>query len=159
MANQDFENQVLSAIEDLKRSNEHSISEVRHSISEVRHSISEVRQSVEDVRQSVGEVKQSNEHAIADVRQSIVDVRRSNEHAIEDVRQSIMDVKQSVGEVKQDTDLLKNGFGSVETNVAWVKGKLEGRQESISNRDARSAIWIALGSALAAIISLIKSFW
>lgn len=44
-------------------------------------------------------------------------------------------------------------------DVRWVRGKLEGRQEATSNKDARAAIWIALGSALAAVISLVKSFW
>ena len=44
-------------------------------------------------------------------------------------------------------------------DVRWIRGKLEGRQEASSNRDARIAIWVALGSTLAAIVSLIKSFW
>lgn len=44
-------------------------------------------------------------------------------------------------------------------DVRWIRGKLEGRQEAASNKDAKAAIWIALGSALAAIVSLIKSFW
>ncbi len=44
-------------------------------------------------------------------------------------------------------------------DVRWIRGKLEGRQEATSNKDVKTAIWIALGSALAAIVSLIKSFW
>lgn len=63
------------------------------------------------------------------------------------------------GDVKHDTKRIDNGLRNVETDVAWIKGKLEGPQASISNKDAKSAIWIALGSAVVAIISLIKSFW
>ena len=106
MSDQDFKDQVLSAIADIKRSNE----------------------------QTIAEVKQSNEQAIAEVKRSIEDV-------------------------KHDTKRIDNGLRNVETDVAWIKGKLEGQQESISNKDAKSAIWIALGSAVAAIVSLIKSFW
>ena len=113
MLDQDFKDQVLSAIADIKRSNE----------------------------QAIAEVKQSNEQAIADIKQSVAEVKRS----IEDV--------------KHDAKRIDNGLRNVETDVAWIKGKLEGQQESISNKDAKSAIWIALGSAVAAIISLIKSFW
>ena len=120
MLDQDFKDQILSAIADIKRSNEQSIAEVK---------------------QSIAEVKQSNEQSIADIKQSVAEVKRS----IEDV--------------KHDVKRIDNGLRNVETDVAWIKGKLEGQQESISNKDAKSAIWIALGSAVAAIISLIKSFW
>ena len=120
MSDQDFRDQILSIIVDLKRSNEQAIAEVK---------------------QSVAEVKQSNEQAIAEVKQSVAEVKRS----IEDV--------------KHDTKRIDNGLRNVETDVAWIKGKFEGQQESISNKDAKSAIWIALGSAVAAIISLVKSFW
>ena len=120
MSDQDFKDQILSAMADLKRSNEQSIAEVK--------------QSVAEVKQSVAEIKQSNEQTIAEIKRSIEDV-------------------------KHDTKRIDNGLRNVETDVAWIKGKLEGQQESISNKDAKSAIWIALGSAVAAIISLIKSFW
>ncbi len=83
---------------------------------------------------------------------AIADIKRSNEQAIAEVKRSIEDVK-------HDTKRIDNGLRNVETDVAWIKGKLEGQQQSISNKDAKSAIWIALGSAVAAIISLIKSFW
>lgn len=62
-----------------------------------------------------------------------------------DVRDEISDVRDEIGELRGD--------------VRWIRGKLEGRQEATSNKDVQTAIWIALGSALAAIISLIKSFW
>ena len=56
------------------------------------------------------------------------------------------------GDVRDETDELRG-------DVRWIRGKLEGRQEATSNKDVKTAIWIALGSALAAIISLVKSFW
>ena len=62
-----------------------------------------------------------------------------------DVRNEIGDVRDEIGELRGD--------------VRWIRGKLEGRQEATSNKDVKTAIWIALGSALAAIVSLIKSFW
>ena len=62
-----------------------------------------------------------------------------------DVRDEIGDVRDEIGELRGD--------------VRWIRGKLEGRQEATSNKDVKTAIWIALGSALAAIVSLIKSFW
>ena len=99
----------------------------------------------EQILSAIADIKRSNEQAIADVKQS-------NERAIEEVKRSIADVQ-------HDVKRIDNGLRNVETDVAWIKGKLEGKQESISNTDAKSAIWIALGSAVAAIISLIKSFW
>ena len=131
MSDQDFKDQVLNAIADIRRSNE----------------------------QAIAEVKQSNEQAIAEVKQSIAEVKQSNEQAIADIKQSVAEVKRSIEDVKHDTKRIDNGLRNVETDVAWIKGKLEGQQESISNKDAKSAIWIALGSAVAAIVSLIKSFW
>lgn len=131
MSDQDFRERVLDAIEDLKRTNERSIEEVKHSIAEV---------------------KRTNERSIEEVKESIAEAKRINERSIEEV-------KHSIAEVKRTTESIDNGLRSVETDVAWIKGTFEGKQEAISNKDVKSAIWIALGSALAAIISLIKSFW
>ena len=83
---------------------------------------------------------------------AIEDLKRTNERSFEEVNQSIE-------EVKHNTKNIDDRLRSVEMDVAWIKGKFEGKQEAISNKDVKSAIWIALGSALAAIISLIKSFW
>ena len=124
MSDQDFRERVLNAIEDLKRTNERSI---------------------EEVKQSIEEVKRTNERSIEEVKQSIADLKRTTERSIE--------------EVKHNTESINNGLRSVETDVAWIKGKFEGKQEAISNKNVKSAIWIALGSAVAAIISLIRSFW
>ena len=74
MSDQDFKDQILSAMADLKRSNE----------------------------QSIAEIKQSNE-------------------------QSIAEIKRSIEDVKHDTKRIDNGLRNVETDVAWIKGKLEGQ--------------------------------
>lgn len=70
------------------------------------------------------------------------------------------------GKIEQVNEKLNNRLAAVEKDVSnvhgdvrWIRGKLEGRQEATSNQDAKTALWIALGSALAAIVSLIKSFW
>jgi len=131
MSDQDFRERVLGAIEDLKRTHERSIEEVKHSIAEA---------------------KRTNERSIEEVKESIAEIKRTNERSIEEV-------KHSIAEVKRTTESIDTGLRSVETDVAWIKGTFEGKQEATSNKDVKSAIWIALGSALAAIISLIKSFW
>ncbi len=68
-------------------------------------------------------------------------------------------VLSAIEELKRTTERMDNRLITVEKDVAWIKGKLEGSQESHSNKNAKSALWIALGSAVAAIISLLRSFW
>ena len=135
MSDQDFRERVLNAIEDLKRTNERSVEEVKESIADLKQT----------TERSIEEVKRTNERSIEEVKESIAEVKRTNERSFE--------------EVKHNTKNIDTGLRSVETDVAWIKGTFEGKQEAISNKDVKSAIWIALGSALAAIISLIKSFW
>ena len=73
------------------------------------------------------------------------------------------DVKRTIERIEEKIDnrftTLEKGISELRGDVRWIRGKLEGRQEATSNKDVKTAIWIALGSALAAIISLIKSFW
>ncbi|MDE0469429.1 MAG: hypothetical protein OYL97_20450 [Candidatus Poribacteria bacterium] len=135
MSDQDFRERVLNAIEDLKRTNERSVEEVKESIADLKQT----------TERSIEEVKRTNERSIEEVKESIAEVKRTNERSFE--------------EIKHNTKNIDTGLRSVETDVAWIKGTFEGKQEAISNKDVKSAIWIALGSALAAIISLIKSFW
>ena len=153
MSDQDFRERVLSAIEDLKRTNERSIEEVKEFIAEAKRTN---ERSIEEVKESIADLKQTTER-------SIEEVKRTNERSIEEVKQSIAEGKRiterSFEEVEHNTKNIDTGLRSVETDVAWIKGTFEGKQEAISNKDVKSAIWIALGSALAAIISLIKSFW
>ena len=135
MSDQEFRDRMLSAIEDLKRTHERSIEDVKEDIAEVKRS----------TEHSIAEVKRSNERSIAEVKEDIAEVKRVNERFSE--------------EIQHDIKGINNGLRNVETDVAWIKGKLEGKQESATNKEAKSALWIALGSAVAAIISLIKSFW
>ena len=135
MSDQDFRERVLSAIEDLKRTHERSIEEVKESIADLKQT----------TERSIEEVKRTNERSIEEVKQSIAEVKRTNERSFE--------------EVEHNTKNIDTGLRSVETDVAWIKGTFEGKQEAISNKDVKFAIWIARGSAVLAIISLIKSFW
>ncbi len=61
--------------------------------------------------------------------------------------------------VKEIEDMWDQEVSNLHGDVRWIWGKLEGRQEATSNQDAKTALWIALGSAFAGIVSLIKSFW
>ena len=63
------------------------------------------------------------------------------------------------GAVRDEIGAVRDEIGELRGDIRWIRGKLEGKQEATSNIDAKTAIWIALGSALAAIISLVKSFW
>lgn len=135
MSDQDFRERVLNAIADLKRTNERSIEEVKESIADLKQT----------TERSIEEVKRTNERSIAEVKESIAEVKRTNERSIE--------------EVKHNTKSINDRLHSVETDVAWIKGKFKGKQETFSNKDVKFAIWIARGSAVLAIISLIKSFW
>ncbi|MYA70572.1 hypothetical protein F4009_18090 [Candidatus Poribacteria bacterium] len=55
---------------------------------------------------------------------AMADIKRSNEQAIAEVKRSIEDVK-------HDVKRIDNGLRNIETDVAWIKGKLEGQQQSI----------------------------
>ena len=65
MSDQDFRERVLHAVEDLKRTHERSI---------------------EEVKQSIEEVKRTNERSIEEVKQSIEEVKRTNERSFEEVK-------------------------------------------------------------------------
>ena len=80
-----------------------------------------------------------------DVNELRLEVKRAIERMDEKVDDRFTTVVKEVGELRGD--------------IRWIRGKLEGRQEATSNQNVKTAIWIALGSALAAVVSLIKSFW
>ena len=90
---------------------------------------------------------------------SIEDLKRTTER-IEDRMERIEDRMERTNE-RTDSKLraVEKDVSELHSDVKWIRGKLEGRQEATSNKDVKTAIWIALGSALGAIISLIKSFW
>lgn len=97
---------------------------------------------------------------------AIADLKRTTER-VEDRMERMEDkIERVEGRIEQVNEKVNSRFAAVEKDmsnlhgdVRWIRGKLEGRQEATSNKDAKTALWIALGSALAAIVSLIKSFW
>ncbi|MXV85336.1 hypothetical protein F4X88_20920 [Candidatus Poribacteria bacterium] len=97
---------------------------------------------------------------------AITDLKRTTER-IEDKIERVEDkIERVEGRMEQVNERLNSRLAAVEKDVTnlhgdvrWIRGKFEGRQEATSNQDVKTAIWIALGSALAAIVSLIKSFW
>ena len=73
--------------------------------------------------------------------------------AVEEDRRNLRD---EIGELRGD---VRNENSNLYDDVRWIRGKLEGRREATSNQDAKTALWIASGSALVVIVSLIKAFW
>ncbi len=56
-------------------------------------------------------------------------------------------------------DETQKHFESLEREVGWIRGKLEGREEAKSETLARRATWIAIASVFIALMALIKSFF
>lgn len=56
-------------------------------------------------------------------------------------------------------DETQKHFESLEREVGWIRGKLEGREEAKSEIVARRATWIAVASVLIALAALLKSFF
>lgn len=56
-------------------------------------------------------------------------------------------------------DETQKHFESLEREVGWIRGKLEGREEAKSETLARRATWISIVSVLMALTALIKSFF
>lgn len=83
--------------------------------------------------------------------------------SIEDLRRTAERIENRVEQINEGLSgrltVVEKDITNLHGDVRWIRGKLEGRQEATSNQDAKTALWIALGSALAALVSLIKSFW
>ena len=127
MSDQEFRDRMLSAIEDLKRTHERSIAEVKEDIAEVKRT----------TENSIAEVKRTTESSFAEVKEDIAESKRSTEHSIAEVKR----VNERFSEeIQHDIKGINNGLRNVETDVAWIKGKLEGKQESATNKDAKSAL-------------------
>ena len=56
-------------------------------------------------------------------------------------------------------DETQKHFESLEREVGWIRGKLEGREEAKSETVARRATWISIVSVFMALTALIKSFF
>ena len=63
--------------------------------------------------------------------------------------------KENNDRLKKKLDAINTRVGGVERDVGWIKGKLEGKQESSSEM---SPIFISTGAAIAVIIALIALF-
>ena len=146
MSDQESRDRILDAIEDLKRTHERSIEDVKETMAENKRT----------TEHAIAEVKRTTENSFAEVKETMAADKRTTEHAIAEVKRT---TERSLEEIRHDVKSINDRLQSVGQDVAWTKGALEGKQEAISNKDAKSAIWIALGSAVAAIVSLIKSFW
>ena len=94
--------------------------------------------------------------AIDDLKRTIDRMDDRTDRRLTTIEEDARNLRDEIGELRGD---VRDEIGELRGDVRWIRGKLEGRQEATSNTDVKTAIWIALGSALAAIISLVKSFW
>ena len=108
-----------------------------------------VLSAIDDLKRTIERMDDRTDKRLATVEKDVselrIEVKRTIERMDEKVDDRFTTVGKEVSELRGD--------------IRWIRGKFEGRQEATSNKDVKTAIWIALGSALAAIISLIKSFW
>ena len=94
--------------------------------------------------------------AVDDLKRTIERMDDRIDRRLTAVEEDARNLRDELGALRGD---VRDEIGELRGDVRWIRGKLEGRQEATSNKDVKTAIWIALGSALAAIVSLIKSFW
>ena len=90
---------------------------------------------------------------------AIADLKRTTERVEDKIERVENRIEQVNEKVNSRLAAVEKDVTNLHGDVRWIRGKLEGRQEATSSQDAKTALWIALGSALAAIVSLIKSFW
>ena len=76
--------------------------------------------------------------------------------AVEDLAERVESLAQRFETLRDET---QKHFESLEREVGWIRGKLEGREEAKSETLARRATWISIMSALVALAALIKSFF
>ena len=101
--------------------------------------------------------------AIADLKRTTERIENRMERMDEEFNRTIERMDHRIQRMDERIDgrlaAVEKDVTNLHGDVRWIRGKFEGRQEATSNKDVKTAIWIALGSALAAIVSLIKSFW
>ena len=116
--------------------------------------------AIDDLKRTIERMDDRTDKRLAAVEKDVsefrIEVKRTIERIDEKIDNRFTTVGKDVGELRGD---VRDEIGELRGDVRWIRGKLEGRQEATSNKDAKTALWIALGSALAAIVSLIKSFW
>jgi HAMP domain-containing protein len=94
--------------------------------------------------------------AVDDLKRTIDRMDDRIDRRLTTIEEDARNLRDEIGELRGG---VRDEIGDLHGDIRWIRGKLEGRQEATSNKDAKTALWIALGSALAAIISLVKSFW
>ena len=90
---------------------------------------------------------------------AIDDLKRTTERVEDKIKRVESRIEQVNEKVNSRLAAVEKDVTNLHGDVRWIRGKFEGRQEATSNTDAKTAIRIALGSALVAIISLITAFW
>ena len=61
---------------------------------------------------------------------------------------------------QRDTDLdNQRRFGTLEQDIAWIRGRLEGAEKTETDARARRATWIAAISVVIALASFTKGFF
>lgn len=90
---------------------------------------------------------------------AIADLKRTTERVEDKIERVENRIEQVNEKVNSRLAAVEKDVTNLHDDVRWIRGKLEGRREATSNQDAKTALWIALGSALVVIVSLIKSFW
>ena len=81
----------------------------------------------------------------------------------EQILKAIENLAERVGSLSQRFETFRDEtqkhFESLEREVGWIRGKLEGREEAKSETLARRATWISIVSIFMALTALIKSFF
>ena len=90
---------------------------------------------------------------------AIDDLKRTTERVEDRIERVESRIEQVNKKVNSRLAAVEKDVSNLHGDVRWIRGKFEGRQEATSNQDVKTAIRVALGSALVAIISLIKAFW
>ena len=108
-----------------------------------------VLSAIDDLKRTIERMDDRTDKRLATVEKDVSELRLEVKRTIERMDEKIDDRFTTVGK----------DVGELRGDIRWIRGKFEGRQEATSNQDAKTALWIALGSALAAVVSLIKSFW
>ena len=117
----------------------------------------------ERVLNAIEELKQTNERTDADLKRTIDRIDDRTDRRLTAIEEDARNLRDEIGAlrgaVRDEIGALRDEIGELRGDIRWIRGKLEGKQEATSNTDAKTALRMALGSAVVAIISLITAFW
>ena len=77
------------------------------------------------------------------------------ERVLESLSRIEAQARENNARVEKRLDSLDTRVGTVERDVGWIKGKLEGKQEDISKALSVLTVCTAVGAAVIALIALI----